>query len=334
MQFPTCFACPAAASSARSVATRVTLASRRGRAERSRCGPVGWASSDRPVHMLTHALRLDRLPPADPVLPPPTAPGVEVWRNAEGVLSAVGFPTDGGHGVHVPGIGTFCFTAGAPVMQLRPVPGADERLVAEAYYRIALPLAIQYSGRQVLHASAVVLPSGVVAFSGRAGAGKSTLAFALSRMGHSLFADDVVAFEAAERPVGVLPLPFRLRLRQEAAEWFSTPELLKGREGSSTWITGEPAPLLAVVLPERPAGAEPDWFEMARLPAADAFAALLQHAYYVVTDDADRTRRMVSAYLELADRVPVFALRYHPTLTILDDLAHEVERRLAESAPS
>jgi len=48
-----------------------------------------------------------------------------------------------------------------------------------------------------LHAACVRIGDGAVAFAGRTGAGKSTLAAALARRGHVLVADDVCVFEPA-----------------------------------------------------------------------------------------------------------------------------------------
>ena len=55
---------------------------------------------------------------------------------------------------------------------------------------------------------------------------------------------------------------------------------------------------------------------------------MLPHAYYVVLDDEAANRRLVSAYLELADRLPVFAVRYHPDLESVDRIAAAIEKEV------
>ena len=61
-----------------------------------------------------------------------------------------------------------------------------------------LPFAAAVNGLEVLHASAVALRSGALALLGASGAGKTSLALALSRIGAQLLADDVVALESTE----------------------------------------------------------------------------------------------------------------------------------------
>jgi serine kinase of HPr protein (carbohydrate metabolism regulator) len=55
---------------------------------------------------------------------------------------------------------------------------------------------LQQRGRLVLHASAVTVDLGVVAFMGGPGWGKSTMAAAMYARGHSIVADDVTAVRA------------------------------------------------------------------------------------------------------------------------------------------
>jgi hypothetical protein len=38
---------------------------------------------------------------------------------------------------------------------------------------------------------------------------------------------------------------------------------------------------------------------------------------------------MVTAYLRLADRLPVFSLRYSPTLEAVESIVTEIEKQLA-----
>jgi len=61
-----------------------------------------------------------------------------------------------------------------------------------------LPFAATLNGLEVLHASAVVVDGRAVALVGPSGAGKTSLALALCRLGAGFLADDVVAVERAE----------------------------------------------------------------------------------------------------------------------------------------
>lgn len=68
-----------------------------------------------------------------------------------------------------------------------------------------------------LHASAVAMPGGAVAFSGGSGLGKSTIASALALRGYPLLADDVCRVEFREGVPVVFPGPPRLRLWPDIA---------------------------------------------------------------------------------------------------------------------
>lgn len=267
------------------------------------------------------------MPAAEADPPPLEGPGTEVWRDTEGRLCAVGYRSPVGHSLFVPGIGTFRFDTAPDTIVLEPLPGVDGDLIDDAFHRIALPLSLQFGGLQVLHASAVRCGHGVAALCGRAGSGKSTLAYALSRRGHELCADDAVPFDLSGSAIAVPSLPFRMRLRPASAEWFDAPDLLKGKR-STPWQQASSAPFSALFVLERPAGAAPGDLTVERLSPAEAFAAVLPHAYYVVLDDEAGNRRLVSAYLDLADRLPVFAVRYHPDLEAVDRIAAAIEKEV------
>jgi len=67
-----------------------------------------------------------------------------------------------------------------------------------------------------------------------------------------------------------------------------------------------------------------------RLAPADAFAAVLPHAYYLALDDEQLNQRLLSSYLVLAEQLPVFVLRYAPRLTLVEDIASLIEEAVAE----
>jgi len=269
------------------------------------------------------------VPVADVPVPTLDDPDVEVWRDVDGIVSAVAYRHGSGYGLQVPNVGTFFFGASHEAVILVPDASAGAGLIQDAYHRIALPLAVQLRGPQVLHASAVLVEGGVVAVCGRARAGKSTLGYCLSRRGNPLWADDAVAFETHAQGVEVLPLPFRIRLRPESAEWFDALDHQKGRELSSPWLGGSsPRPLRALVVLERDESSTDDTVQLVRLAGADAFSAVLPHAYYVAVHDERLSRRLVSAYLALADVLPVFALRYAPRLGLVETMAELVEREV------
>jgi hypothetical protein len=105
---------------------------------------------------------------------------------------------DGDHWIEAPGAGGCAVAPDGGTIRYIPGPDGGVRLLLDQ----ALPFAACAAGVECLHASAVALDGGAVAFAGVSGAGKSSLALALARRGARPLADDVLALEPA--PSGAL----------------------------------------------------------------------------------------------------------------------------------
>jgi hypothetical protein len=82
-----------------------------------------------------------------------------------------------------------------------------------------MPLVINLRGGEALHASAVLTPHGIIAFSGPAGSGKSTIAGSLLKAGFPLMSDDcLVLIEKDGKIHGVVAYP-GLRLWEDSSKW-------------------------------------------------------------------------------------------------------------------
>lgn len=240
-------------------------------------------------------------------------PGLEVWRDAEGRVCAYGGRRDRAYWLRVPSVGEYILEPGRGPVIAAAEPGVAHADVEEAFRRIVTPLAMQALGDEVMHASASLTPTGVVGFCGTSGAGKSSLAYALTRKGLPVFADDALVVRTAGRAVEVSAPPFRLSLREPTARFFGLAPGLQG-EGARS----EPAPLRGLVVLER---AKVRSYEITSLSPADAFPALLEHAYCFTLSQPERTRAMVASYLEIASGIPVLRLRFAPSLEELPALA-------------
>lgn len=268
------------------------------------------------------------------ITPRPANGDVTVQRDRTGKVCAYTYRVNGEHYVDLPGLGSFSFTlAGDDITAVRS-PTASYDSIADAYRRTVLPLALQARGREVLHASAVLAHDRVVAVCGKSGMGKSTLVFALGRRGYRMWADDAVALAIEEHDVTSLPVPFKVRLKNEAISHFdlepSAGDALAVLEPDEPPLL--PAPLRALIVLERdevhsaqrPLG-------LRRLPAGEAFVLLLVHGFYFSEYDQALHRRMVRHYLDVADRVPMFELRIAPGLERLDDVLDMLEPILSNT---
>lgn len=257
----------------------------------------------------------------------------QTWRDQTGRVAAWGYSAGGCHWLHLPSVAAFCFRAGDRFVTAVPDAEADEERVLEAFRRTVLPLALQALGREALHASGVVSRRGVVAVCGTSGVGKSTLAYGLFRRGYELWADDAVVFEASAGSCLTIPLPFSMRLRSPARAHFSLGERL----ASGEVVVGSPQgalrpgllPLAAILVLRR--AADKDGFvvgEIQALSPAKALAAVSRHAYCFTLVDAERKRRMLESYFELAVQVPVFLLTLRECLDDLPAVLDVIEWRV------
>jgi hypothetical protein len=261
-------------------------------------------------------------------IPPPPVPAlnprVEVWRDNEGLISAYGEVLDDEYRMHLPGLATFSFSHHGEEVAARITNDAREEVVNDAYLRKVLPMVLQVRGWEVLHASAVRLSAGVVALCGRSGTGKSTIAYGLNRRGHSMWADDTLAFEMTESDVVTLGLPFSSRLRSTSAQHFES------EPGDRTGVlqrsqAGEQAPLSAVCQLRRTvAGSAP--VSLRRLSSSDALVAVLAHAWSFALNDADNRHRMMRNYLDLVARVPIFEVSFIPDLANVPAILDAIEK--------
>ena len=255
----------------------------------------------------------------------------EVWRDAHGEICAWAQRANGDRWMHLPGVASYRLRPGATEVTAIPDPRASAELVVTGYERTVLPMAVQLAGQEVLHASAVLTGGGVVAFCAVSTTGKSTIADALGRRGYRVWADDAVAFDPTDGSVAAIALPFRLSPRGLA------PADDRGVTNVPTRVVEpEPglAPLSAVCVLERASLPQPlGPVSVRRLPPAEAFPAVLAHAYCYSLEDAGRNRLMIDHYLELSARVPTFSVRFRAGMGHLAPVLDEVERAIVMAPP-
>ena len=239
----------------------------------------------------------------------------------DGTPVALGWRDGTDYWLEVPGVAVFGFRPGGDEIAAYALSDADA--VHDAYLNLALPVALQVSGREVLHASSIERPEGIVGFCGLSGTGKTTTAYALSRRGHRLWGDDAIVLEPS--PAGAVfahPLPFRANLRAETVAAFASGEA-PAPEGSG----GEPAPLAALVVLERAGDAAGAGVE--RLEAKEALPALLPHCFRFDLTDRELRRATVRRYLSIVAAVPVLRASFVPSFDRLDAFLDELEAALA-----
>lgn len=279
-------------------------------------------------------LRIERVgaisPPPDPTL----NPRVEVWRDNEGVICAYGETRGEECLMHLPGLASFRFSARGDEIGAAVPATTRKESVIDAYLRKVLPMALQVSGREVLHASAVRSSAGVIALAAVSETGKSTIAFGLSRRGYRLWSDDAVVFEISNGGGLAISLPFEIRLRASAAEFFSldTTQAPAVATDNALPFGTQTAPLAAVCVLRRLDNGDALPVAVRRLSSAEAFVSVLTHAHCFSFEDVERKGRMMHNYLDLVATTPIFDICFQSGLENLATTLDAIEQVLDESA--
>ena len=234
-----------------------------------------------------------------------------------------------------PDVGAIAVRGGSEIV-VDPAPGVEEAALRLFLLGPALGIALHQRGRLVLHASAVALGPGAVAFLGGSGWGKSTTAAALHTRGHPLVSDDVLALgDPADAWPCVYPGFPQLKLSPEAAASLGDAVDALPRLHASHAKRARPAPegfspgprLLArlyVLADGERLGLEP-------LAPNEQVIELVRHSYCAPLLPATTAAANLRQCAGLVARVPVLRLRRPRDLDRLDDLAALVEADVAAS---
>jgi len=186
----------------------------------------------------------------------------------------------------VPKVARYLVDGGREIV-VDPVPGGSERDLRLFLLGSALGIVCHQRGLLPLHANAIVVDRGAVAFAGHSGAGKSTLAAHFQRSGHELLCDDVcvLSFDEAGFPFAWPGLP-RLKLWRDAAAAFghdpaSLDPAIEGIEKYHVPMTApgtvRPIPFRRLYALLRTESGEPGRIE--RLRGQEAMAAVMAQTY-------------------------------------------------------
>jgi hypothetical protein len=253
--------------------------------------------------------------------------------------SELPFFTNGEDGVslHVKGIGCFRVSREAERVTVQTEVGADPLLLRAHLFGSVLAILCYRRGLFPLHGSCVLLGGEAVVFSGASGTGKSTLATALARRGHSLLCDDICAIDLSNSRQPMLRPAFpRVKLLPDAIEWFQMGEAVtysqaaqgpKGHFGvaaiQSVEAIQQPVPLGAIYALETPSG---DQASRSLLPGRDAFVFVESQAHRGwMGRNLGLCEQLFRHIAMLAATVPVYRLNRPCDLGRVDEVACLVE---------
>lgn len=229
---------------------------------------------------------------------------------------------------------------GTRVIEVDPLPGTDPLLSGLFVLGPVMAAVLHVRGHLVLHGSAIeIAPGRAILCIGDNGQGKSTLAGAFLKAGHSVLADDVIAIlgSTGAGPFRVQPAFPAIKLSHEAIAAFAPlpgevmPPVPAGAAKRRIRLAGQPqapATIAHICVVER--GEET---ALALLDPAARLTALLRHAY-ILKFGADvlaggRGGAHFVQCAALADGVPVSRLTVPGRLDRLVDAASAIRKMVA-----
>jgi len=228
--------------------------------------------------------------PARPQAPQPSAPCREWALDGDAPVTQF-HRSAAGHLIRFPGLADFEVSADARLVACHPVPGIDADTTAHLYSNQVRPLVLSQHGHLVIHASAVDIDGGAVAFAGATGRGKSTLAGALASIGHAVMADDGVLLRPDGDSLVAHPSDPAIRLWADSAAALAVPATPATAHRKRLVPAGPRVPFGAVARPLRRiyflgdgAAGRPT---CTPLTGAEALVAWVEHSFLL--DLADRT---------------------------------------------
>ena len=198
--------------------------------------------------------------------------------------------------IAVPGVARYRIRAGREI-RIDPAPGVDEGAVRLFLLGSAFGALLHQRGVTPIHGSAVAVGEAAVIFSGPQGHGKSTLAAAFSRLGHTLLSDDVCPLTVEGDTVWLHPAYPRLSLLPDAVAHLAVP--------------------LAPDDPRQPYSGK----HLRRLTGFECIIALMGNTYRVqFVREMGQTERHFAALQEIAQRVRVVRAERPADSYLLDEL--------------
>ena len=213
--------------------------------------------------------------------------------------------------------------------------GAQMKTVRHLLLDQVLPVLASNGPANGLHASAVLIEGGAVAFVGETGCGKSTLAAFFAAAGHSVITDDCLMLEQGPNGLRAVPTYPSLRLWEDAADTlghrlgrrqrvaeYSRKIRISARSSAAIPFCVDPVPLRRVYILGKLAARRP--VEIECLSQRDAFIQLIRFGFRVDPYHPANLAREMDRVADLARLVPVRRLRIPWQLDALPSIRHAV----------
>ena len=217
-----------------------------------------------------------------------------------------------------PGLADFEISVDGEWVKGYPAVETDEPTLEHLYINQLVPLALSRQGRPTFHASVVTVESGAVAFLGKTGAGKSTLAASFALDEAAFLTDDALLIEETDSGCLALPSHASLRLWEDSVDellgdrglraseiTYSTKARLLAGEGLAH--RGTPQRLLAAFLLEGQATSD---INIRPLAGSERHMAWLSNSFLLDVEDRALLAQHFDWTHRIAEAIPTLALEY------------------------
>ena len=224
-------------------------------------------------------------------------------------------------------------------IEINPAPGLQLENWAPFITGPALGILLHQCGDLVLHAAAVEIDGRAIVLSGLAGSGKSVLAAAFAKRGHSVLGDDLcrISFDPVKGPLAQPEGPY-VKLWPRVAErmGYRHGERIRPPIGKSRFLCRAPdGPLPVVALFEMQRAARREITTIEAVTGIDAIGSLSRLSYCpwlidVLPNGASRQFRNAAALLR---QVPLCLPSYFNDWDLLDGTVARIESYIRRGLP-
>jgi len=265
------------------------------------------------------------------------------YKLDDGTVWTEFYRTSEGYLLRFPDLADFKVSEDGTEVTAHPAEDCDEATVEHLYINQLVPLALSRQGRPAFHASVVTVPGGAVAFLGKTGMGKSTLAASFALHESTFLTDDALLIEETDDRCLALPSHASLRLWEDSVGALVGEEALQAASvsysskarllaGEALTYSGAPQPLLAAFVLERAAvyaeGTQ-STVTFRALRGAERQMAWVENSFLLDIEDHELLARHFEWTHRISGAVPTVALDYPRDYGMLPDVRRAVRKHIA-----
>jgi hypothetical protein len=243
------------------------------------------------------------------------------------------------------GIGDYLLTDHCTTIVCGPEPGVPDDTITHIFLNQIMPIVLSMGGeRSILHASAVAIEGRAVAFLGRTGQGKSTLAGSFCAAGYALLTDDCLVLHEGRQGFVAVPTYAGLRLWEDAATAVAGAEATAGAPIVAHYTEKKRIDLGNLALPFCDRSVQVDRFyfltdaldegcdgvTITSVPPREALVELTRYSFHLDLWVGNARQEEFARLAELTAEVPSYRLSYPRALDQLDTVRGSVLRHLED----